>query len=354
MANFLEINTAVRPVGATEIHNGRNFGTNDKLEELRKQAKAASQPGNSAENNLEPLKQIVGDMSELDIPREHIIMPYPEWAQRFPAATADDIKKMAASIYRYGLLHRITVWEKDEGKYMILGGSTRTAAFDYLFEVTGDGKYKTIPCKVYQRNQIDEIDAHRIFLISNTDQRLMSLRTVTGAYYDLISLEKQKSFYGSGIYSRDAAAKQANVSPTTFTRYLSIGQKLYPPLFDEANEGHITVKVAYYLSRMPEDMQKSIYEEGLYKNISTSIAKRLQSEAKSMDDIRYILQETKSAIKYYKYAIESKVAKPKDKDVIPIFIDRNNRQEIIEQLAALIRSSNLDENVKNDILATIA
>lgn len=334
-------------VGDTDL--GKRSDTDDKLSRLLAKTKTLEkQAEDSGDANLDAINEIVGIAHEENIPRE-LLIPAPDEWNVFPPATEDNIIKIAASIYKYGLLHRVTVWKQANGKYMILGGHTRTSCFDYLYEATKEKRYRVIPARVYDFSQLSEDDAHRIFIVSNTDQRTMSLQTITAAYCDLIKLEKKKAFYGSGIYARDAAAKQANVAPSTFSRYISL-QKLIEPLFGEATKGTITIKTAYYLSLLPREMQIHLYETGSYTTLSTPAAKQLKS-AKNIEELDKILDEINSSKKYYKYTINSARKKDKDMDIIPVFVNKDRKKEFIEKYVQAIKESGFDENLKKDLIA---
>jgi hypothetical protein len=335
-------------VGDTNL--AKNNGIDDKLNRLLGKIEPPPKTEEAADDRLNNINEVVGATHEEDILREHLFYAPEEW-NRFPEASEDTIKKICTSIYHYGLLHRITVWKQPDGKYMILGGRTRTTCFDYLYDATNDVKYRKIPAVVYEYDQLSMDDAHRIFIVSNTDQRTMSIKTISSAYCDLMMLEKKKSFYGSGIYSRDAAAKLANVAPTTFTTYLNLS-KLYTPLLNEADHGNITVMTAYQLSLLPKDLQQYIFDSGVYIDLSTPAAKKLK-EATTKADIDKILKDLREAPKYYKYTVSTKFKKPSGKEVIPLFIDKKEKKEVVDYLSAKIKESKFSKETIQALLDTL-
>ena len=82
---------------------------------------------------LDTLQKAVGSPTDMDVSLFDLILPPYEWSQIFKPASHQDIQKMALSIKTYGLLHRLTVWEREGGKYLILGGLTRYAAIRELY-----------------------------------------------------------------------------------------------------------------------------------------------------------------------------------------------------------------------------
>ena len=303
------------------------------------------------EKKLSELNSVVGVPVEREIPLSSLIPPPSDWADIFKKADKKDIEKMAASIYRYGLLHRITLWENANEKYMILGGSTRAAAFRFLYSTTKDEKWAKIPAKVYAPNQIDKIDAKRIFIVSNTDQRQMTTKNIAQAYYSLIKLEKERAFYGSGIFSRDAAAKQANVSPTTFTNYLKL-IKLISPLLEEIDKGTLPMTVAYELAFLPDDLQQYIFDCEYFHDLKRRTAKKIRRSAKTPADIDEILSESDSTQNIFKYQIEMPQKLPADCEILPLFVSKENKSEILQQLRQAVNDSNFSDDVKNNLLKT--
>ena len=353
MADFVgrNIDTSLGDTGL-----GESNSVQDKIARMLNLSTTSVSDTKKADQNLEPIKNldnidvVVGKAVEQDIQRDLLDFAPEEW-NCFPTATNDTILKMATSIYSFGLLHRVTVWQMDNGRYMILGGHTRTTCYDYLYEATKDDKYKTVPCLVYEHNQLSEDDAHRIFIVSNTDQRSLSVKTTTLAYCDLMKLEKKKAFYGSGIYSRDAAAKQANTTPTTFSRYLKL-KDLDDKLMDEVDSGTLTVKNAYELSFLSKDLQQLVYDSGAYVSLSSSTAKKLRG-AESKEDIKRIVDETKTVEEQYRYSVVTTVKKPQGREILPIYIDTKDKDIIMAQLRDAISSSSMDEKYKQEILLTL-
>ena len=185
----------------TDLELGRDsMAAKNKAEMLRKVIKTreadVKKPVEDSkdipEKRTSAIDEIVGEPFEDDIP-VNMLYPVPKEWNCFPTALEDDVLTMCASISKYGLFHRITLWQTDTNKYMILGGNTRTTCFRKLFEATEEKKWLKIPALIYKKEQLTEIDANRIFLVSNTDQRKMSTQIISTAYCDLMKLEKKKS-----------------------------------------------------------------------------------------------------------------------------------------------------------------
>ncbi len=305
------------------------------------------------EDELEDFSEIdsaVGKRVEMDVPLSRLVRIddiYPEW-DVFPAAPDDKIIDLAQSIDAYGLLHRITLWELGDGRYLILGGHTRTAAFEFLHdwynEKFNEEKYDIIPSLVYKKEQIDETDAHRIFLLSNTNQRENSPFVLGRAYNDLMKLENKKAFYGSGIYAKESVAKQTGVKPSNLYRYISLYKTGYKPLVDAVSRKEISFNVAYTLSRMPKNLQMFVYNSGKYVKMSMNKAKVL-STAMTEADVKRELDDYENGPKSFEYKVISRTARPKNYEIIPVFVRPEKKDELVQLIAELVKKSEPKENI---------
>lgn len=324
-----------------------------KAEHTKVELEKAAQEQDSVEatNDLSGINRVIGNPKDEFVDR-NFMDPAPDEWNCFPRATEEAIERMAASIRTYGLLHRVSVWKRQNGRYMILGGHTRTACYDYLYGLTNEQQYKYVPCLVYDSEQLTETDAHRIFLSSNTDQRTMSASVISKAYFDLISLEKKQAFYGSGIYARNAAAEQANVSVGLFSRYLKL-RDLVPGLAKEVDNGNVSVKTGYFLAFLSERLQDYIYDHELYIDMTHNTAQKVRDEAKTEDDIDRILADNKTR-PVHSYTVKVPFEKPRDYDILPILLpkDADKRRRMFRLLGQAISKSDLDQEVK-DMMAGI-
>jgi len=350
LTDFINVNVTDPVTGKEEIDNSAFNETTDKLQSLLHQIK---KPADEETVSLSSLNSVVGQPEEIQVDINNLANPPEKWIKNFTAASDIEIQKMAMSIYKYGLLHRITVWQQEDGNFMILGGMTRTAAFKYLYEITNNKKWLKIPAKVYLAEQIDELDANRIFIISNTDARQMSTRSIAFAYYDLIKLEKRRSFYGSKIYSRDVAAKQVNVSPTTFNNYLKLIE-LYPPFFDEIDNGNLQVMVAYEIAFLDENLQKHIYDKKYFLELNRKTAKIIKSQAKTTEDIDKIIVNQSKKEKKLKYSIQSKNELPTNCEILFTFADTKYKSDILKIFFDAVSSAELPQEVKDEVIKNLS
>ena len=350
LTDFIELNVNNPATGSTELNDESSSSEmENKLKDLLVEVKKPSQAGDSLDN----LNTVVGEPKEMQVSLKSLVLPPEDWTTIFSQASSSDIQKMAASIYQYGLLHRITVWQQSDDSFMILGGITRTAAFKYLYEITNDEKWLSIPAKVYATDQIDKIDANRIFIVSNTDARNMTVKNVAFAYYNLIKLEKQRTFYGSKIYSLNAAAKQVNVAPSTFNNYLKLIE-LYPPFFDEIDNGNCQMMVAYEIAFLSQKLQKYIYDKKYFLKLDRKTAKAIRIQAKTQKDIDRIIADKNESEKIFKYSIRTENKMPVGSEVLFTFANAQYKTDILKIFSEAINSSELPQEVKNEVLKNLS
>ena len=326
-----------------------------------KSVKKSDQGNESSTNNIDAK---VGKSYDKDIETSLLIKADPRWnsvngtegTHLFPEPSMDTVLRMAASISQYGLLHRITVWERPGDRYMILGGHTRFEAFQWLSDNTHDPAYDTIPARVYRADQLTEDDAHRIFIVSNTDQRTLSASAVANAYMALFQLETQNAFYGSGIYSRAAAAKQADVSLSTFNLYLSFGQ-LIPELRQALDNSDIALWPAYYLTRIGRNLQQHIFckHNALChgKSMSKDLGKALSS-CGSIEAIDETVNAWMHKPKVYTYRIPTHIKMKKDETALPLLVPKKMRQSVKKLIIEHVDLLGLEPEAKERLISALA
>lgn len=317
------------------------------IEAMRK--KIQEQP--KQEEQLTDVDAFVGRPEEKIIPRG-LLIPAPDEWNFFPPASDAKIIEVSESIRQYGLFHNITVWEQDNGQYMILGGHTRVACFKYLSQNPDEGedssKWDSIPALVYKKDQITKEDAQRIIIVSNTDQRQISTAVRAESYKRLFELEKKNSFYGRHYRADIASAAMAKVPLTSFYRYLSL-LKLISPMQQKLDENEISLMVAYYLSFLPDNLQQYVFDKGLYEGMSVKTAEQIKS-CSSVDEIEEKLVAINNAPKYYKYTIQTRVQKPRDKEVVPFFAPKGKKDECLNLLIQTIEASNICSQEQKEML----
>ena len=291
-----------------------------KLAELMKDKGCAAEPvGRNVTEEEMRIDRLFPATQERILSRD-LLDPAPDKWNFFGRPSMEAYALIVQSIYKYGLWHPLTVWEREGGRYMILGGHTRNLAYGDLYELTKDEKYQSISCKVYKKGDIGEADARRIVILTNIAQRAQEkARIRIRCYAEMVRLEKEDAFYNAKRIDVGAAvARLFGVSRRQVFMYISL-MRLIDPLLNEMDAGSITLSSAYALSRMPQELQQYIYEKGYFRELKPPIVKILK-DAENRADIDQIFENLKVKNQDFQYKVAIPVEKPDGFDVFPLFV----------------------------------
>ena len=263
----------------------------------------------------------------------NMLRPAPSEWNFFGRPSPDQYALIFQSIYKYGLWHPITVWEQEDGHYMILGGHTRDLVYDELYQMTGDETYLRIPCKVYQHDQISDITARRIVILSNIAQRAQeNPKLRIRCYCEMVRLEKLEAFYGSGIDTNAAVAKLFGVSRATVFFYRGL-ENLLDVFVDALEKNKISRRAATIIGSLPEKLQRHIWDKGYYLNLTNPLLKKLKliNSIPGMDQL-FNDQENPASKGKYHYTFVSDIAKPNGYDALTLYVSHNDMEKFQELL----------------------
>lgn len=211
-----------------------------------------------------------------------------EW-NFFSALNDDKFYTMCTSIKSEGLLSPITIWEVDRelirklddkkdyyefigDKYMILAGHNRAKAYKYLYEKTGDEKYKSIPAFIL--DNIDEAKAEFLVVASNFGQRDSSRKEKKLAVNRICKLIcKEKDVDVKKI------AADIGTSKSTIYNELTILNSCIKEIVNDYEQDKITTSDAIFFAKLPKESQLIIFNERygdkkdklLFKHIKKSV-----------------------------------------------------------------------------------
>jgi hypothetical protein len=194
-----------------------------------------------------------------------------EW-NFFADQSEDHVMNLAVSLKSEGQFSPIIIREitSDMKKWQCLAGHTRIRAARYL-KSEGYNEYQHLYAFAYPLNTCSDIQARRIIVHSNTEQR-----------HSLSAEEKQACFY---FQYCDEANNDRNQSARAIMEKLmdrysikrsqaynlrSIGEKLIPAFSDMLQAGNITIRNAISLARIEKDLQQWIidtYKDQLNRDI---------------------------------------------------------------------------------------
>ena len=319
------------------------------LKELMAKPVAAQSKKDEEEDRVESL--IPADAERL-IPMDKLKAAPDEW-NFFGRPSPEQYGLIYMSVFKYGLWHPCTVWEQEDGSYMILGGHTRHLVYHELHEVTGDDKYLTIPCKVYKHDSISEATARRIIILSNVAQRAQEdTNARIRCYAEMARLEKEEAFYGAGVDVATAVSNIFGVSRSTVFFYRRLGH-LIEPLLSAFDQRVITVRVADVLADLSEELQQYVYDKQYHLKITPAMGKALKN-AKTTNDVEDAINAPKKVKEKYQYVFSTKFEKPKDFDFIPLAV-KNDEIKAFKSflMKSLDQADGLSEQTKEVLLKMI-
>ena len=297
---------------------------------------AADAQEDAAEARLQTL--LPADTERL-IPRDKLVPAPTEW-NFFGQPKPDQYALIFQSVYKYGLWHPLTVWEQEDGTYMILGGHTRNQVFQDLYDITKDEKYASITCKVYRHDQISETTARRIVILTNIAQRAQeNPKARIKSYAEMARLEKKESFYGAGTDVNTSVAKLFGVSRRQVFMYRSL-ENLIDPLLDALANKEIKIQFAEALSKLSPDFQEYIFRNDYHHVYTPYKMRHLKDVRSEMDIDKLFIGDDPAKKGRYEYVISSTIKKPQNYDAAPlIYIAHNEMDAFKEALRNAINGS---------------
>ena len=171
----------------------------------------------------------------------------------FYSMNKDDIDKLKKSIEIVGLQQNMVV-KKENDIYKIIAGHRRYESIKLIHE-EDNNKFKTIPCKVVED---DEILDKLILIITNSTARELSDWEKVEQSKQLKEYKKRENLPGR---VRDIIADILKVSPTQVARMDKIDKNLNENLKEEFKNENINISAAYEASKLPEEKQEEVYKE---------------------------------------------------------------------------------------------
>lgn len=175
----------------------------------------------------------------------------------FYSVEEDKLNDLKDSIELLGLQQNLVV-KKINDKYEIIAGHRRYLALKALYE-EGNKNFEYVPCKVEEEDYIK--NELRLLMTNSTARELTDWERVHQAKKLkglLIEYKKKEKLPGR---IREIIADILNTSQTQIARMESISNNLVDEFKEELKEEKVKISVAYELSKLPEEKQKTIFNE---------------------------------------------------------------------------------------------
>ena len=208
----------------------------------------------------------------------------PEW-NFFPALEHSKFLQLKMSIMNNGILAPILVWERDNGRYMILSGHNRVRANREILEEYDESErkrdYKNIPVIIYGRDEIDEYKAKEIIIDTNYIQRgqfAPQLRVLI-VKHRMDLMKSQVDEKGRRI---DQIEQDLGIKKSAIYEDLQIGEKIIPEIQELYYDRRINRKAVLKFVHFMEDVQKNLFDK--YGDVMTSANVSKLKKSMRMDD----------------------------------------------------------------------
>lgn len=260
-----------------------------------------SRIGNSEENKQKQIEKFLSDdysSSALDdiykemqeeekkYPQEipiELLDNAPEQWNFYPKMTQEEFVELIDSIITNGLLNPIKVWEKEDGRYIILSGHNRVRAYKKILELKIDenlDKYMYISAYIYGRNEIDETKAKELIIDENKVQREKD------KFVKDMEVIKKKEILTERGFSGDYKKKLAKAtglsewkvqSTLTFTR-------LHPKVQQLVKDGIVSIRESNKFYKYSQEMQEWIVDT-FGDKLNSYYVSKLKKDVKTQEDI---------------------------------------------------------------------
>lgn len=202
--------------------------------------------------------------------------------------------ELKVSIYEMGVLQPLIVWEKSDGRYMVLAGRNRKTICQEILDENKDNpdfereKFCNIKCVVIGQNEIDEDGAQQIIDDTNTQREFSKLPPKIKINIMKRKIEKYKRNGMSGAQRIENIAKEFGMEKSAVYENIKISSDIIPEIcelyYNQKLNRKQTLRFAWY----SKAMQEWIYEN-FHDNI---IPERVEKMKRDMnkDDLRALYE----------------------------------------------------------------
>lgn len=264
--------------------------------------------------------------------------------------------ELVRSIKEYSIQHNLVVQSLPDGTFRILSGHQRVKACDKLYEEKKEDRYRKFPCKVYKVDELDDEDARRIVIFTNTAQRGdLSLEDCIRSVTELDKLEKEKAYYGSKVDVKKEVAKILGVSRSAVFRLQnlsSLDKKLLNICGNKSAGKEISVREGEVLSKLSPEVQSHIFVKDHYRSLTPKRLSELREMADKAtpNDVDKIFSSQKDC----KYSVTSTVERPEGFETIALHVKPEEKVHLGEFLKKAIEGDHTLSEEVNKLLLAVA
>lgn len=281
-----------------------NINNADFMRQIANNANASTEKVTEVLRNLgEKEKEIADGKKKLEHIDISLMDDAPkEWNQypKLKDTQVDRYLELKMSIFEKGVEEPCIVWERPEGRYMILAGHNRKdISQEIVLDCEKEGldaeKYRFLPCIVYEINEIDEKQAKSIIDDTNLYRDFSKLPRRIKAEIMKSRMEAYKRRHYAKGQRIDQLAKEFGVKKTAIYEEMAISDGICESLQELYYCGELTRKAILRFAYFAKDTQEWIFE-----NFADKIEEaKVLSLKKNMgrDEITQVFQAEKEGIK---------------------------------------------------------
>lgn len=261
----------------------------------------------------------------------------------FYSVDEERLNDLKDSIELLGLQQNLVVKKiRDKNKYEIISGHRRYLALKALYE-EGKEKFEYVPCKIEEEDYIK--NELRLLMTNSTARELTDWEKVNQAKMlkELLTEYKKREKLPGRI--REIVADILNTSQTQIARMERISNNLIEEFKEELKEENVKISAAYELSKLPEEKQKTIFNEfEEKKDIAIKDIKEKTEEIEVLDG--QITGEEALNIDKEDFMVKE------DKEIVledeeSIYIVDNSTGEVIEEIGKIEYKNKLFIDLEN-------
>jgi len=205
----------------------------------------------------------------------------------FSDMRGEELAEMVKSVKVHGVVEPVVITPKK----VVISGRQRTLA------AISAGLEK-IDCRIAN---VNEDEAEMLLIVSNLRRRNIPPSETIRAVYRYSQLfclrsragrPRKNCDPGSQFLSREEMAKRMGIDKRTLFRYQAIAQKLIPEFMSELDGGFLTLKAAYHIAQLPQEVQRVIYENASKRAVilTERDTKDIKESLKSVIEENWVLR----------------------------------------------------------------
>ncbi len=254
----------------------------------------------SDEYSYSALDDIYKEMKDMErkYPQEiplNLLDEAPKQWNFYSKMTQEEFVELIDSIIVNGLLNPIKVWEKEDGRYMILSGHNRVEAYKRILDLEiseNSDEYRYISAYIYHKDEIDEAKAREIIIDENKVQREKDRFTKN------MEIVKKKEILTKRGFSGDYKKKLSEATGLSEWKVQSTltFARLHPKVQQLVKNGMVSIRESNKFYKYSHEMQEWIVNT-YGEKLNSFYVNKLKKNVKTKEDVARAFAEAEQELK---------------------------------------------------------